>query len=195
MSDDAMDGINNLNRRNWPPVGRDGIRHWPADADMITASAPAVAESDEIFSKIQEDVLGRVIAELRHEFATALDRRDREIKALNQRLDVEVALDRKLTTLKNELDHARERQPDFESELSALRKQYEIATVTIARLEKQVLRLRGDASGLRFSQEQTSKEVGVMTRYGAKTREALESLRANTLDLMDEMDVTPSRTN
>src|SRR4051794_23010942 len=104
-----------LIRRNLPPLGADGMRHWPANAAMVTASAPAVVEGHEVFSEAQQEVLGSVIAQLRHEFAGALDRHSREIKALGQRLDVEIALDRKLGALKSDVDRARQRQPDFES--------------------------------------------------------------------------------
>jgi chromosome segregation ATPase len=154
---------------------------------------------DEITVKIGfERKLARVkselaeVRQLQSNSGQALDERDREIENLRREIKLlrdEVGLERGLSKLKNEVAAAREQAPNFKSELDDLKS-------TIEKHAKLITRLRGEASELRYAQQQLDsqqqknrQEVSLtavkLTAIGAQTRTVLEALRENGFDLWE----------
>ena len=123
----------------------------------------------------------------------ALDKRDREIENLRREIKMlrdEVGLERGLAKLKAEVDRARQQAPSFKSELNGLQEK-------VAKQEKLITRLRGEASQLAYRQQQLDsqqqkdrREVTLtavqLTAIGGQTRSVLETLRANGVDFIEE---------
>jgi hypothetical protein len=111
----------------------------------------------------------------------ALDQSNREIKGLRNEIEIRINLDRKLARAQREIDQARQRQPDFEAQLTALQAKLNQSTTEVAALKEKLLRVRGEQSLLDFSLKQTEKRVTLtsieVSSIGAQTRTALEALR------------------
>jgi chromosome segregation ATPase len=172
----------------------------PAVDDYLTEVDARIKElRDEITVKIGfERKLARVkselaeVRQLQSNSGQALDERDREIENLRREIKLlrdEVGLERGLSKLKNEVAAAREQAPNFKSELDDLKS-------TIEKHAKLITRLRGEASELRYAQQQLDsqqqknrQEVSLtavkLTAIGAQTRTVLEALRENGFDLWE----------
>jgi hypothetical protein len=159
----------------------------------VPAPAPELPDEDDFHEgNFFFDVLAECIARLQQRFQAALEQRDGAIKALENRLDVEVGLGRKLAQLKDEIAEAQKRQPNFESELAALRAKVE-------RQAKLITKLRGQTSGLEFGQTQLDAQLSksrrqmaetktTLTVFGQQTRTVLESLHEAGFDLVGDME-------
>jgi hypothetical protein len=148
--------------------------------------APESDEEAGIFNVV-EDVMGMAVARLQHEFEAALAKRDAEIQQLNQRFEIELALSKKLARVQREIDQARQRQPNFESELTSLREEN-------AKQQKLISRLRGRLSQLEFQQKKLESEQQhgrqqlkvtsvELTNVSGVTRTVLERLQEEGIDL------------
>jgi hypothetical protein len=156
------------------------------------APAPAQAAEwpvDVIFDTVGQAV-GKLLDKVYDDFELALARRDREIKALGDRIEIEVGLSRKLVRAQAAIDRARKQQPNFEAELNGLREK-------IAKHEKTITRLRGEQSTLEYRQGQLDAEqqknrhevrltAVEITSVGSATRAVLERLRENGVDFIEE---------
>jgi septal ring factor EnvC (AmiA/AmiB activator) len=112
------------------------------------------------------------------------------IGQLNQRFEVEIGLGKKLARAEREISAARERQPNFESELAFLREEN-------AKQQKLITRLRGQASQHEYAlkkldaaqmkdRRETSLVVTQVTVFGERTASVLRSLCEETgLNLID----------
>jgi predicted nucleic acid-binding Zn-ribbon protein len=101
---------------------------------------------------------------------------------------LQLNLKSELAAARAEIEALRQRAPSFESELNGLREQ-------VAKQEKTIRRLRGEASQLAYAQkkleaeqqknrQQVSLTVTQMTAsIGAQTREILHRLQENGFDL------------
>jgi predicted nucleic acid-binding Zn-ribbon protein len=141
--------------------------------------APVADDSYDYF----HDVMGMAIARLQREFETALAKRDAEIKALHERFEIEIGLSRKLARVQREITAAKQRQPDFESELNSLREEN-------AKQQKLISRLRGQVSQLEFQQKkldaeqikdrnQVSMTEVRVTTFGQRTENIVRELNEN----------------
>jgi DNA repair exonuclease SbcCD ATPase subunit len=111
----------------------------------------------------------------------ALDQSNRELKGLRNEIEIRINLDRKLARAQRQIDQARQRQPDFEAQLTALQAELNQSTTEVAALKEKLLRVRGEQSLLDFGLKQTEKRVTLtsieVSNIGAQTRTALEALR------------------
>jgi predicted RNase H-like nuclease (RuvC/YqgF family) len=105
-----------------------------------------------------------VIGHERRAFQQALDRRDAEIKQLRRELrtlrseiDTKLNLRAELAAARGEIEQLRRRSPDFKAELDNLRAQ-------VARQEKLISRLRGQATELAYAQKQLDERMNVRFR-------------------------------
>jgi DNA repair exonuclease SbcCD ATPase subunit len=148
---------------------------------------------DEVEIKIG---LGRKLARLKAEAAEArqqardreLENLQRELGTLRNEIELQLNLKSELAAARAEIEALRQRAPSFESELNGLREQ-------VAKQEKTIRRLRGEASQLAYAQkkleaeqqknrQQVSLTVTQMTAsIGAQTREILHRLQENGFDL------------
>ena len=99
-------------------------------------------EKDAILEAVGEG-LAQLLDKASADTQRALDKRDRELEGLRREIKLlrdEVGLERGLAKLKTEVAQARREAPSFRSELEDLREQ-------VAKQEKTIVRLRGEASG------------------------------------------------
>jgi hypothetical protein len=182
---DGADG-----QRDFVVKTRDNARVLPSAPD-----APVPQQGAETLEEAVGQVIAKLFDRVYDDFEAALDKRDAEIKLLREQIDIEIKLDRKLAKLKSELAEARRQQPSFEAELTALREK-------VAKQEKTITRLRGEASQLAYrqqqldSQQQKNKhEISVtavkVTSIGSATREILQGLRQD--GWLGEMPNLPAR--
>jgi hypothetical protein len=161
----------------------------PADAN---ATAWAAWVEDKIEAKLNSVVEGVVVlseavAKLSESSATHRKKHERAIEALGHRLDIEVALGKKIARMKAEIAEARAQQPNFENQLSELREEN-------ARQKQQIVRLRAEQSQLRYGQKKLESEQQhgrqqlkvtsiEVSNIGGATRTMLERLQQEGLDL------------
>ena len=139
------------------------------------------------------EAVGEALAQLldkQHEsIQAALDKRDHAIQALRDEVEIKIGLERKLARTKAEIEQLRQRAPSYESELDHLREE-------VAKQQRTISRLRGQASQLEFAQKRLDseqqkdrREVSLtavkLTTIGAQTRAALEALRENGFDFWE----------
>jgi predicted RNase H-like nuclease (RuvC/YqgF family) len=145
-----------------------------------------------------------VIGHERRAFQQALDRRGAEIRLLRRELrtlrdefDAKLNLKAELAAARDEIEQLRRRSPDFKAELDNLRAQ-------VARQEKLISRLRGQATELAYAQKQLDAEQRSVKReislteitvssIGSATREILEGLRQDGYDWLGEVPTLPAR--
>jgi chromosome segregation ATPase len=162
--------------------------YWNEVDARIDAKLGRVIEALEAFSEACVGQLENLQAKLAGQ--------DREIQQLNKRFEVEISLARKLSKVQREFDQARQQQPNFRSELDALK-------VTIEQQEKTIVRLRSRATQLEFAQKQSDaarwkdrREMSVtemrVTKFGQQTEKILRELYENGFDVVEEMQ-SPSR--
>jgi hypothetical protein len=148
--------------------------------ERAVVPAPEPAPEDDFENSFIFEVMAQAIAKLQRDFQAELQQRDREIKALHDRIEVEVGLSRKLARAKAAITELQQRAPDFKVELDALRE-------TVAKQEKLISRLRGEQSQLAFAQKQldaaqqkerreTSVTMMKVTTFGQQTSEILRHL-------------------
>jgi hypothetical protein len=148
--------------------------------------APESDAEAKIF-EVMEDMMGRAVARLQSGFEAALGKRDAEIQQLNQRFEIELALSKKLARVQREITAAKQRQPNFESELTSLREEN-------LKQQKLISRLRGQISQLEFRQKkldaeqqhgrQQLKVTSVeLTNVSGATRTVLERLQEEGFDI------------
>jgi chromosome segregation ATPase len=127
----------------------------------------------------------------------ALDRRDAKIEDLRREIEIKLGLKAKLARAQREIAEARAQAPNFKTELDGLREK-------VAKQEKLITRLRGQASQLEFGQRklesaqhkdrrEATLTVTKLTTFGQQTRTVLEALRENGFEFdLGEME-SPSR--
>jgi predicted RNase H-like nuclease (RuvC/YqgF family) len=144
------------------------------------------------------DAVGEVIGHEREALQQALDRRDaevrllrREIRTLRSEIDTKLYLKAELTAARGEIEQLRRRSPDLKAELDNLRAQ-------VARQEKLISRLRGQATELAYAQKQldehqhkNEREISVtavrMTAFGQQTEKILRELYESGFNVVEEM--------
>jgi predicted RNase H-like nuclease (RuvC/YqgF family) len=161
------------------------------------------AQIDEKFN-LALDAAGEAIGHERAAFQQALDRQRAEIRLLRRELrtlrdefDAKLNLKAELAAARGEIEQLRRRSPDFKAELDNLRAQ-------VAKQDKLISRLRGQASELAYAQKQldaeqrnVKREISVteitISSIGSRTREILEGLRQDGYDWLGEMPALPVR--
>jgi hypothetical protein len=182
-----------LHRRVMPEPGPDGVRRWDhGHGGAVEASASDDFQDNGFPTyEVVGAVIAKCVGQLDRKFQAALTQRDEKIQALEQRLDIEIALEHKLTAIKSELAEAqgeiaetRRLAPNFNAKLNILEGRIE-------KLTKQTVRLRAGHSTLEYQQRESGKQIRKtkfeVTNVGATTREILQQLQASGFDLMGEM--------
>jgi chromosome segregation ATPase len=150
-----------------------------------------IEQSGEAILKTVGAALDKVIDNLHGSVQVALDRRDDAIEEVRRELEIKLGLGRKLASFKEELAEARQQAPSFKSELEALRAQ-------VARQEKLISRLRGQATELAYAQklldadqQKNEREISVtavqVTAFGQRTEKILRELYESGFNVVEEM--------
>ena len=163
-------------------ANRDRARQTTAVATApATAAAPTgniqaeIADAFDVvlpllFEKVRE-MVDKIAREVRLE---CLAMREEMKEERGQKRMREFEILRKQSILRHDLDKAN-------AQIEKLMKEKPTAA-TVETLKQQILRLRVNASMLAFKQQRNDRE---MTKYGAQTRDALERLHENGIDVMD----------
>jgi chromosome segregation ATPase len=146
--------------------------------------------------EVVENLLTGVIARLQGDSEKAFAKRDRAIEALDRRLDIEVALAKKVARLKTEVAEARARAPEFQSELTALRERNEKQEKLIAKLRAQASQHAYALKKLESEQQHGRQQLKVtsieLNNVSGVTRTVLERLQEEGLDLGTEYYARPN---